>query len=67
VPIPFRIGNRLLCPKKGYDPRFATYLLPDAPELYRMPDEEAKRKIESILSGFCFTNQQSSLMALERG
>ena len=35
VPLPFRIGRRLIYPKTGYDPRFATYLLPDAPALYR--------------------------------
>jgi hypothetical protein len=66
VPLPFMVGGRLLYPTKGYDPRFATYLLPDAPTLYRMPIEEAKAKIESLLDGFCFTNEQSKTHAIAR-
>jgi hypothetical protein len=66
VPLPFRIGDRLSYPKKEYDHRFATYLLPDAPELFRMGIEDAKVKIDSILSGFCFTNAQSRTHAVAR-
>jgi DNA polymerase I-like protein with 3'-5' exonuclease and polymerase domains len=66
APLPFRVGGRLLYPKKGYDPRFATYLLSDAPELYRMSIEDAHAKIDSLLSGFCFTNDQSKTHAIAR-
>jgi hypothetical protein len=66
VPLPFRVGQRLLYPRKGYDPRFATYLLPDAPELRHMPIDEARAKLDSALSGFCFTGAQSRTHAIAR-
>jgi DNA polymerase I-like protein with 3'-5' exonuclease and polymerase domains len=66
VPLPFRVGQKSVYPKKGYDPRFATYLMPDAPELFWMPIEEARATIDSILTGFCFTSDQSKTHAIAR-
>ena len=67
VPIPFKIGNELIYPRKGFDPQFGTYLLPDAPELdHAMPIKEAWSLIADLFSGFCFTNEQSRIHAIAR-
>jgi hypothetical protein len=55
VPLPFKIGEKLIYPREGYDPRFGTYLLPSAPKIQIMPIEEAKKNIEWIYREFCFT------------
>jgi hypothetical protein len=68
IPLPIRIGNKLVYPTEGYDPRFGTYLVPDAPKLvHPLPTlREAKQIIDSTLSGFCFTSQQSRVHAIAR-
>jgi DNA excision repair protein ERCC-4 len=67
VPLPFLVDNRLVYPHKGFDLRFGTYLLPDAPELdLAMPITEAWKLIADILVGFCFTNEQSRTHAIAR-
>jgi DNA polymerase I-like protein with 3'-5' exonuclease and polymerase domains len=67
VPLPLHIGNELVYPKKGFDPRFGTYLVPDSPELdHAMPINEAWELIAKIFSGFCFTNEQSRTHAVAR-
>jgi hypothetical protein len=67
IPLPLRTGNELVYPKKGFDPRFGTYLVPDSPELdHAMPIDEAWALIARILSGFCFTNEQSRTHAIAR-
>jgi DNA polymerase-1 len=67
VPLPVLMGNELVYPLKGYDPRFGTYLVPDSPELdHAMPIEEAWALIARILSGFCFTTEQSRTHAVAR-
>jgi hypothetical protein len=67
VPIPLRVGDHLIYPQKGFDPKFGTFLMPDAPELdHAMPIEEAWALIADMLSGFCFTNEQSRTHAIVR-
>ena len=66
VPIPIRVGNRLVFPCTGYDPRFGTFLIPDAPILEEMPLDEALKILESIHAEFPFTNEQSRTHALAR-
>ena len=67
VPLPLRIGNELVYPKKGFDPRFGIYLVPDSPELdHAMPIEEARELIAKVLPGFCFTTEQSRTHAVAR-
>jgi DNA polymerase I-like protein with 3'-5' exonuclease and polymerase domains len=67
IPLPFRIGSELVYPKKGFDPRFGTYLVPDSPELdHAMPIKEAWSLIARVLSGFCFTTEQSRTHSIAR-
>ncbi len=66
VPLPIVLGDKLVYSKKGYDARFATYLLPDAPDIYQMSIEVAHQKIQNILKGFCFTSAQSRTHAIAR-
>jgi hypothetical protein len=67
VPLPIRAGNQLVYPCKGFDPRFGTYLLSDAPELdLAMSIEKAWNLIAWLLRGFCFTNEQSRTHAIVR-
>ena len=69
VPLPFRPGgsNRLVYPVKGYDPRFKTYLVEDAPEIdENFPLDKAHELIEWIHREFRFTNEQSRVHAIAR-
>jgi hypothetical protein len=66
VPVPFRVDDQLIYPKPGYDPRFGTYLVPDAPAIKPMPIDQAVRIIKDIHSEFCFTNDQSRCHAIAR-
>jgi hypothetical protein len=68
IPIPIRVGNKLEYPVEGYDPRFATYLMPSAPRLIH-PFPELDQAIEILnrtMSGFCFTSEQSRVHAIAR-
>jgi DNA polymerase I-like protein with 3'-5' exonuclease and polymerase domains len=64
VPLPFRVDDKLLYPKPGYDPQFGTYLLPDAPTIKTVTLEYALEVLERLHSDFCFTNQQSKTHAM---
>jgi DNA polymerase I-like protein with 3'-5' exonuclease and polymerase domains len=67
VPLPFRSGDELVYPSKGFDPRFGTYLVPDSPEIdHAMSITEAWELIAWMLSGFCFTSEQSRTHAVAR-
>jgi hypothetical protein len=68
IPVPIRVGNRLDYPTEGYDPRFATYLMPSAPRLiHPLPKlEEAIGILNRAMSGFCFTGAQSRVHAIAR-
>lgn len=45
-------------PNRGYDPRFNSYLLPDAPELFEMDLEEAKRVLNYMIKDFCLKTKR---------
>ena len=69
VPLPFRPegSQRLVYPAKGYDPRFLTYLVEDAPEIdENFPLERALEVIKWVHREFCFTNEQSRVHAIAR-
>jgi hypothetical protein len=68
TPLPIKVGDKLVTPAEGYDPRFGTYLMPSAPRLiHPLPTlKEAIEILESTLLGFCFTSNQSRVHALAR-
>jgi Bifunctional DNA primase/polymerase, N-terminal len=69
VPLPFRPrgSKRLIYPSKGYDPRFLTYLVDDAPEIDEtFPVNRALEVIKWMHREFCFTNEQSRVHAIAR-
>ncbi len=66
VPLLFQIREKLVYPKTQYDPRFGTYLIPGAPEIYPMNLEKALEIIKRLHAGFCFTNEQSKTHAIAR-
>ncbi len=66
-PLPLRInGTDLIYPKPGYDERFGTYLLPNAPVLHPMKVEDALTLLQDLLSDFCITEAQSVTHAYAR-
>ena len=67
VPLPFRRGDTLDYPSKGYDSRFGTYLVEDAPAIdLKTPLKRAHEVLTEILHEFCFTNKQSRIHAIAR-
>ena len=67
MPLPFRRGDTLDYPSKGYDSRFGTYLVEDAPRVdLKMPLKRAREVLTEILHEFCFTNEQSRIHAIAR-
>lgn len=66
VQIPIIYKGELTFPKKGYDPRFNSWLSYDAPEIQNsnIKLEEAKLIISKIFSEFCFRNKQDFTNAL---
>lgn len=64
VPLP------ILCPDgpiqfpcRGYDPRFRTYLVQDAPQMREMSRDEALSLIRNLYAEFCFKDEQSRIHA----
>ena len=64
VALPFRIDDKLLYPNPGYDPRFGTFLLPEAPVIKPLTLEYALEVLERLHNDFCFTNEQSKTHAI---
>jgi len=66
IPIPIMYNDELTFPKKGYDERFQSWLLNDAPDMTNpeMPLKEAKELIEKMLLEFCFENEQDKINAI---
>jgi hypothetical protein len=64
VPLPFRIENKLVYPNAGYDPRFGTFLMPDAPTIKPVSLELALRVLNGLLGDFRFTSDQSRTHAI---
>jgi len=57
VPIPIMYKGELTFPKKGYDPRFNSWLPFDAPEIKDMNLGDAKELINEIFKEFCFNKE----------
>ena len=72
VPLPVIHEGVLVYPSPGYDPRFKTYMAPDAPELFSMSLDEAKALLlDEVLGtrdagGFCWKDEQSRVHAIAR-
>ncbi|MEI6713512.1 MAG: DNA polymerase [Verrucomicrobiota bacterium] len=71
VPIPMYHGGTVTFPKKGYDPRFSTYLKVDAPTIEPMSLVKARRLFDDLLGdkddgGFCWKDEQSKVHARAR-
>jgi hypothetical protein len=69
VPLPFRPhgSKRLIYPAKGYDDRFLTYLVEDAPQIDEtFPLNKALEVSAWMHREFCFTNEQSRVHAIAR-
>jgi Bifunctional DNA primase/polymerase, N-terminal len=66
VPVPFRLKAGLVRPKIKYDRQFGTYLMPDAPRIWKVSLEKAKEILARLHAGFCFTNEQSRTHAIAR-
>jgi hypothetical protein len=68
IPVPIRVGNKLVYPAEGYDSRFATYLMPNAPRFIDpLPSlQEALKILDRTMLGFCFTNEHSRVHARAR-
>jgi hypothetical protein len=64
IPIPILYEGKLTFPKKGYDPRFKSFLDYNSPELIEMDIEIAKEVIESIVKEFCFQEPKDKTNAI---
>lgn len=65
VPLPILDEGKLTFPKMGYDPRFQSWLNPNAPKLIEdMKLEEAREIINKIYKEFCFKSEQDKTNAI---
>jgi hypothetical protein len=65
APIPIINNGSLTFPKKGYDGRFSSWLLPEAPEIDEsITIKKAKEILKKIYGEFCFKNKQSYTNAI---
>jgi hypothetical protein len=66
IPIPILYNGKLTFPTKGYDPRFKSWLLNDAPDMIKseISLEEAKEVITKLFKEFCFESEQDRINAI---
>lgn len=66
IPIPIIYKKKLTFAKRGYDPRFKSWLPFEAPEITNpeMSLEEAKELLEKIFEEFCFETEKDKLTAI---
>lgn len=66
TPIPIMYEGKLTFPKKGYDPRFGSWLPYNAPEISNteMTLEQAKQIIYGLYKEFCFKDKQDYTNAI---
>jgi len=66
IPIPIEYNGELTFPKKGYDPRFNSWMPLNAPIISNpeMEIEEAKQIFKELLGEFCFETQQDFYNAI---
>lgn len=65
IPQPILKDNKLIFPKKGYDPQLQSYLSYNSPDLQeKLTLEQAKKIILDIYSEFCFKSEQDKTNAI---
>lgn len=66
IPVPIMHEGKLTFPKNGYDARFNSWLLSDAPKIVKedMALEEAKEIISNLFEEFCFQSEQDKTNAI---
>ena len=66
VPIPIKYKGELTFPKRGYDPRFKSWLDHNSPEIENpaMELEEAKEIVDKIMKEFCFEKDTDKTVAI---
>lgn len=65
IPLPIWHDDELTFPKQGYDERFNSWLVHDAPKINsEMSLEEAKELIRIIFGEFCFETEQDKTNAI---
>jgi hypothetical protein len=67
VPIPVRTSSGdIVFPKPGLTRSLGIYCAPDAPQIAKLPIEEALRILEEAHTGFCWKDDQARVHALAR-
>ena len=67
IPLPVRTpGDGIVFPEPGYDPRFRSYLDPEAPRIRPMPFERAVELLQEVHAEFGWKDGQSLVHALAR-
>ena len=67
IPLPIRTpGDGIVFPEAGYDPRFRSYLDPEAPRIRPMPLERAIELLQEVHAEFRWKDGQSLVHALAR-
>ena len=67
IPLPIRLpGGSIVFPETGYDPRFRSYLHPDAPRIRPMQYETAIALLMEVHADFGWKDGQSLVHALAR-
>jgi DNA polymerase-1 len=65
VPLPIRLPDGSLgMPRRGYDPRFLSYLPEHAPHIRDMTPTEARHWLQELFKEFCFRDHQSIVHAI---
>ena len=64
VPLPKLNGGRLEFPRRGYDPKFMSFLPFDAPTITEMSLDDAKMLLDSVYAEFAFKGAQDKVNAL---
>lgn len=66
IPMPIMYKGKLTFPNKGYDSRFNSWMPFESPDITypKMPLEESKTIIETILQDFCFQTKQDKINAI---
>ena len=63
-PIPYKINDKLILPKKGWDFIFDSFLVKDSPDIEEMSVKEAKETISKPYDEFCFKDEQDKINAI---
>ncbi|MEM6914914.1 MAG: DNA polymerase [Verrucomicrobiota bacterium] len=71
IPVPLLDGDAIVLPAAGYDPRFRTYVDPNAPRPEKMALHEAYEVLEDLIGnddgrGFAWKDKESKVAAISR-